>query len=813
VVRDRISGRHAANIRRPECLPAGENSSLRVAETKHGVAVALLAFVATSCLAQSLRSDNAGVVAPVPSFARLHIPHLQQAPRIADFAGMRASPTMLAQMLKFDGFTQRDPHDGTPISQRTEVYLGYSDKNLYVVCLCFDSEPGKIRARLGRRELINDDDQFGFVLDTFHDKKHGVFFFINPEGVQQDGIWNDATEPDYSFDLLWNSDAQLNESGYIAWFEIPFKSLRFSPATEQTWGVFFERDIKRNNEYSFYPRITSNAQGFLSQETEADGLSNISPGRNLQFIPYASFRSFRTLDDRDPNQAFFQDIHAQGRFGLDSKVVIKDALVLDATVNPDFAQVESDDPQVTVNQRFEVFFPEKRPFFQENASYFDTPMQLVFTRRITDPEYGVRLTGKVGPWAIGWLFADDKRPTDKVPIYDPLSGHKAHYTILRVNHDIGKESTFGFIFTDRELHTVPNTICTDDPCVWGSNRVGGFDTKIKINGKWSLTAQAVVSHSKLNDGTHKGGPAYWAYLQRSSTKLEFNTMYQDTAEGFETDTGFFRRPDIRRFSNFAQYRFRREGKILQWHGPSIFTINNWDHHGTRLEYYANANYRWNFSRQTDFGFFGNLGHERLRPADFDTLTANRDYAHHHSGVFFHSGYFKQLIFETEISRGTETNYDPMVGPPVLAKSSSAEITATVRPTRRLSIDNTYFLTRLRDNTTGQAIFNNHIIRSKWNYQFTRAFSLRLIPQYTAVLSNRSLTSLQTTKQFNLDFLLTYLPHPGTAIYVGYNSDLQNFDRSLRVDPIDPDQNLLRASRGYLNDGRALFVKVSYLFRY
>jgi Domain of unknown function (DUF5916) len=788
-------------------------SCVRLVSIKHAVRVAILGLLATACVAQSLRSETTAAVERAPSFARLHIPRLQQAPGIRDFAGMRVSSELARQMLKVDGFTQRDPHDGMPISQRTEVYLGYTDKNLYVVCLCFDNEPNKIRARLGRRELINDDDQFGFVLDTFHDKKHGVFFYINPEGVQQDGIWNDATEPDYSFDLLWNSDAQLNENGYIAWFEIPFKSLRFSPAAEQTWGLFFERDIKRNNEYSFYPRITSNAQGFLSQETEVDGLSNISPGRNLQFIPYASFRSFRTLDDRDPNNAFFQNIHAQGRLGLDSKVIIKDALVLDATINPDFAQVESDDPQVTVNQRFEVFFPEKRPFFQENASYFDTPMQLVFTRRIADPEYGVRLTGKVGPWAIGWLFADDKRPSDKVPVYDPLSGHKAYYTILRVNHDIGKESTVGFIFTDRELHTVPNTICTDDPCVWGSNRVGGFDTKIKINAKWSLTAQAVVSHSKLNDGTHKGGPAYWAYLERSSTNLEFNSMYQDTAENFETDTGFFRRPDIRRFSNFAQYRFRREGKILQWHGPSIFTVNNWDHRGTRLEYHTNINYRWSFAQQTSFAIYGNVEHERLRPVDFDTLQRNQDYAHHHAGLLFNFGYFKQLMLTGEMNTGRETNYDPMFGPPVPAKSTFAEITATVRPTRRLSIDNTYFLTRLRDDVSGQAIFNNHIIRSKWNYQFTRALSLRVIPQYTTVLSNRALTSLQTTKQFNADFLLTYLPHPGTAIYVGYNSDLQNFDRSLQVDPSDPDQNLLRARNGYLNDGRAVFVKVSYLFRY
>lgn len=772
---------------------------------------ALILSLALSSAAQDF-GNNTLIERPV-SFAKLHIPHLSQVPAFQDFAGMRPSPGLAREMLKISGFQQRDPHDGQPITEQTEVYLGYTDKNLYVVCICFDSKPDQIRARMSRREAINDDDQFGFVLDTFHDKKHGVFFYINPLGIQQDGIWSDNQEPDYSFDMLWNSAAKLNEHGYIAWFEIPFKSLRFPATPDQSWGLFFERDIRRNNEFAFYPHISSNAQGFLSQETEIDGLARISPGRNLQFIPYASFRSFRSLDDRNLNQAFFQDVHAQGRAGLDAKVVVKDALVLDATINPDFAQVESDDPQVTVNQRFEVFFPEKRPFFQENAAYFDTPMQLVFTRRIADPEYGLRLTGKLGPWAVGWLFADDKHPSDSVPTYDSLSGAKAYYGVVRVNRDIGKESTIGFIFTDRELHTTPNTICGNSSCLVGANRVGGFDTKIKFNSKWSATAQAVFSHTKFNDGFHKGGPAYWAYLERSSTKLEFNSLYQDTAAGFETDTGFFRRPDIRRFSNFAQYRFYREGKILQRHGPSIFTINNWDHSGTRLEYFTNMNYRWVFARQTQFGFYGNLGHERLRPVDYSALLTNRDYAHYHTGTFFDFGYFKQVALNGEMNFGTDTNYNPAIGPPVLAKSNFAQISATVRPTKCLSIENTYLLTRLRDNLTGQGILNNHIIRSKWNYQFTREFSLRVIPQYTALLTNRTLSSLQTTKQFNADFLFTYLLHPGTAVYVGYNSDLQNLDPSLRVDPNDPNGNLLRTRGQFINDGRQFFVKISYLFRY
>ena len=780
---------------------------------KHsGAWAAFFALLTTSCAAFGSPAQDKPL-AEGQGFARLHIPHLEQAPGINDFLSMQPSPAFASTMLKVEGFIQRDPKDGAPVSQKTEVYLGYTDKNLYVVCICFDSDPGKIRARMSRRENINDDDQIGFVLDTFHDKKHGVFFYLNPLGVQQDGIWTDEQNPDYSFDMLWNSDGKLTGQGYVAWFEIPFRSLRFPATPGQTWGLFFERDIRRNNEDAFYPHITSNALGFLSQETEMDGLAKISPGRNLQFIPYASFRSFRELDDRDPNHALFRDIHAQGRIGVDAKAILHDALVLDATINPDFAQVESDDPQITVNQRFEVFFPEKRPFFQENASFFDTPEQLVFTRRIADPEYGVRMTGKLGPWALGWLFADDKSPGGSVPTYDGLTGRKAYYGILRVNRDIGKESTFGLLYTDRELDTSPSTICSLNRCIVGSNRVGGFDTKIKFNSKWSATGQAVIGHTKFNDGTHKGGQSYWAYAERSSTKLEFNSLYQDTSAGFETDTGFFRRPDIRRFSNFALYRFRREGKVLQWHGPSIFTINNWDHHGTRLEYFANANYRWIFQRQTDFGVYGNMGHERLRPYDYSTLLTNRDYAHYHTGLFFDFGYFKQLSLGGEINLGTDTNYTPALGPPLLAKSNFAQLYATVRPVTRLSIENTYLLTRLRDNLTGLAILNNHIIRSKWNYQFNRAFSLRLIGQYTAVLTNPAWSSLQRTKQVNADILFTYLLHPGTAVYVGYNSDLQNIDPSLRVDPNDPNGNLLRSPYRLINDGRQVFVKISYLFRY
>ncbi len=540
----------------------------------------------------------------------------------------------------------------------------------------------------------------------------------------------------------------------------------------------------------------------------------------MQFIPYTSVGAFRSLDERDPAGDRFTGKHVDPKAGLDSKIVIKDSLVLDTTINPDFGQIESDDPQVTVNQRFDVFFPEKRPFFQENSNFFQTPLNLVFTRNIGDPLYGVRLTGKTGPWAIGTMLANDRQPGDSVIGTDPLSGQSAYFGVVRVNRELGKNNSIGMIYTDRELHTNPNTFCTSTGCETGFNRVGGVDAQMKFGQNWQMNAQAVTSETKFNDGTHESGPAYQVYAERSSRRLEFNTMYQDISPGFETLTGFVNRTDYRRFSNFASWTFHTEGRHLVAHGPRLFELTMWDHSGTRLDYQLNPNYEWDFPRNSAFILASNWEHERLRPVDFSTLTANRDYAHVIGAAEFKTQYFKWLNLDVEMDWGTATNFVPRTGPPVLAYQNTAIMRGTVRPTKGLTIENTYLMTRLLDQNTNLNIFNNHIMRSKWNYQFTKEFSLRLIGQYTTTIANPGFTTLQNTKQFNGDVLFTYLLNPGTAIYVGYNSDLQNIDPTLQrtcgglaCAPGESFDGVLRTRNSFLNDGRQIFIKLSYLFRY
>jgi uncharacterized protein DUF5916 len=750
----------------------------------------------------------------------LLIPRLKSAPKLADFEGMEPASALAKAMLKVEGFQQREPHDGQPVSQPTEAYLGYTDKNFYVVFLAFDKEPKKIRARMLRRELIDDDDQVGLWLDTFHDHRHAYMFYSNAYGIQQDGLFAENQGGDDSFDTVWHTYSKINGNGYMVMIEIPFKSLRFRQQAKNDWGVILIRVIPRNSEHSYFPRINPRVQGMLTQEGTLEGFQEISPGRNMQFMPYTSVGAFRALDERDPAGDRFTGKHVEPKAGLDSKIVIKDSLVLDTTINPDFGQIESDDPQVTVNQRFEVFFPEKRPFFQENSNFFQTPLSLVFTRRIGDPLYGVRLTGKAGPWAVGSMLANDRSPGRSVIAADPLAGQDALFGIVRVNRELGKNNSIGVIYTDRELHTVPNSFCSSLRCDVGFNRVGGVDTQWRFGQNWQMNAQAVTSETKFSDGSRISGPAYQIYAERSSKGLEFNTMYQDISPGFDTEAGFINRTDYRRFSNFISRTFHPEHSLLTAHGPKLFELALWDHNGTRLNYQLNSSYEWDFPRNTRFTVSGFWEHERLRPQDFSTLTTNRDYAHVIGATEINTQYFKWLNLAVEMDWGTATNFVPRTGPPVLAYQNTAFMRGTVRPTKGLTVENTYIMTRLLDQNTGLNIFNNHIMRSKWNYQFTKEFSLRMIGQYTTTIANPGLTTLQTTKQFNGDVLFTYMLTPGTAIYAGYNSDLQNIDPVLQrtcgglaCAPGQSFDGLLRTRNSFINDGRQVFIKLSYLFRY
>ncbi len=740
------------------------------------------------------------------------IPHVSPPPRLEDFEDMMPRGPAL-QLRKLDGFIQQQPSDGKPGTQPTAAYLGYDDTNMYIVFVCWD-KPHGIRGHLTRREPstpFDTDDYIEVTLDTFRDQRHGFVFDVNPMGVQADALWTEGQGTDYSWDTVWYSRSRITDKGYVIWMAIPFRSLRFHGSGVKNWGFTLMRYIAREDETDYWPRVSSTISGRLNQEAIVTGFENISPGRNMQFIPYGEFRSFRALDQRDPIQPRFSSCVACAKVGLDSKFVFHDSLVLDTTINPDFAQVESDEPQNTINQRFEVFFPEKRPFFLENSNFFEAPLmavqlqtRMVFTRRLADPTFGIRLTGKQGPWNLGFLTADDRSPGKIVPDSDPLHGKRAYFGIGRISYDLGRQSAVAAMYTDREFEN-------------NFNRVGGLDGTLHINKNWNATYRGYMS-STSNGGAYLFGQHHEAVLIGNGRRFTESLQYLDITPGFRTETGFVPRADQRNISNYFHFYWRPEGKHLIFHGVETSENNMWDHQGNVVQQQGNFDYVFGFRRNIIVAPIIGYESDVLRPSDFNGLPGKRQYAQDAWGFVFRGSPTNVFSWNTQYLRdGTVVVVPPNGQLPYTGNETSIKSTMSVKPVRSLQVDNTYILDRVLNGVAHRSLFNNHIIRSKWNYQFTPRLSLRFIGQYNALLANPNFTSLRTEKNFNADFLITYLVNPGTAVYVGYNSNLENVIPGLCVHlpgstECDPSGNGLVRNNSFINDGRLFFVKISYLFR-
>lgn len=728
------------------------------------------------------------------------IPRIGSAPAIESFLNMRPEGELAQSMARVDRFIDIEPSDGAVPEQRTEVYSGYDGRNLYFVWLCFDKEPGKIRARMTRRENIDGEDLVRVYLDTFRDRRRAYTFDSNALGVQRDAIWSEPDDIDFSFDTVWVSKAQMTAGGYVVYMAIPFESLRFSGEDAQKWGIVLQRNIPRYSEVQFWPRVTSKVQGRLSQEANLSGMKEISPGRGMQFVPYVVAGAQRVLDTRNPEPAF-DTRRLGGRVGLDSKFVIHDSLVLDATLRPDFSQVESDDPQITTNQRYEVYFPEKRPFFLENSDFFATPLQLVFTRRVQDPDYGVRLTGKLGSYSLGAFAANDKGQGRSLADDDENYGKMARALVLRLNRELTEGSSVGVLYTERDF-------------AGGYNRVGGVDARWKMNSNWTTSAQAVTSATRSPDGRTTGGPAFALVTEGNGRKYSVLHQYKSAAPGFATQLGFVPRIDDRMWHYDVHYRWRPEGKVLIDWGPHTWFERHWDNTGLGLEGAEGVELVVDLRKQLSASVWFNNMQVRLRPEDNEALAAIGRTRHYtglgERGIWVNNSTFRGLSLNMDYRWIDAVNFSPIEGTePFAGSGSMANVTLGLRPMRKLQVDNTYLLYRLAQPASGENIFNNHTIRTKWNYQFNRQLALRTIVGYNTTIANPAFTSMKNTKALNTDILLSYMVHPGTAFYVGYNTNLQNLDPGLRRDPAG---EVLRAGNQFMNDGRQFFVKVSYLFR-
>lgn len=715
---------------------------------------------------------------PRPSVA---IERAAAPPRLEDYTGGEPPSSAGARVT---GLLQREPNDLTPSTEETVAYLSYDDDNLYAVFVCRAKDPGRIRARMARRESVFEDDNVALFLDTFNDKQRAYMFITTPLGIQADGITTEGQGDDMSFDTVWHSRGMRTPFGYVVSIAIPFKSLRFPAGSgPQTWGVALARSIPAADEMSFWPGITRRINSFTSQMAQATGIQGASPGRNIQLIPYASFAAARFLDRR----AAALDTDREGRAGLDAKVVVRDAVTLDFTVNPDFSQVESDEPQVTANQRFEVFFPERRPFFIENAGYFQTPFTLFFSRRLRDPQLGTRATGKIGGWALGAIVADDRAPGQSLDPLDPNFGDRSYNIVGRARREFTNQSSFGALVTSRDFGP-------------SSNRVASLDARVRLNPQWFFDGQAALSDTTSLAGAGLRGTAWSGLLSRNSRLFNYQVYYGDVGRDFRTQLGFVPRTDIRNLNQFVTYRWRPTKGPLRAFGPNSYADFNWSHDGRLQDWELRFPFEFNFRKQTNLF---------LRRGESMTRFGGTEFRHHENLVTFSTSYVSWLGGFVSYGQGTRPNFFPAQGvAPFLAEFRDIQAGLTFRPLPNLLIDETYILSHLAagaDSGHHGRVFDNHIARTRVNYQFTRELSARAILDYNGIWANQSLVALDQDRRLTADVLLTYLLNPGTALYVGYTDGYQNvaFD----------DLGLRTIARPTTSTGRQLFIKTSYLLRF
>ncbi len=717
--------------------------------------------------------------------SRLTIPRVATAPTLEDYLDGVPRPDEAA----VTQFFQREPGDGVPSSQPTEAYLSYDSENLYVIFVARDAEPRRVRANMTKREAMMGDDLVGVILDTFHDRHRGYEFIVNPLGIQLDGMYTEGQSDDFSFDTLWRSEGRLTPFGYVVYVAIPFRSLRFPGQTTQDWAFALLRQIPRSNETSFWPYLTRRVAGFAQQLATLDGVRDVSPGRNMQFIPYGAFTGARLLDP--PRGGYSTERDARG--GIDGKMIVKDAFTVDATFNPDFSQVESDEPQVTINQRFEVFFPEKRPFFIENASFFTTPFNLFHSRRIADPQFGGRVTGRSGGWVLAGLAIDDRAPGARAPVGDPSAGARTGVGVIRVQRELPQQSNIGLLATARDFGPQ-------------ENQVVAADGRWKMNKNWVAAGQAVYSHTTTPGAPGLDAPAFRVEVNRESRTFHVGGQYQDIGAGFRAPLGFVRRVDLRQAEGYTAYTWWRKNSPVVSFGPSVSQRALWSHAGTLEEWETEVEMGVQMRGGTEIEAGYNEAMERFEGTDFRK---------NEFSVRAGTAWLKWLEVSADWQTGREINYYPASGLlPFLADGMSAELSATIKPVPPLRIDETYLFTRLSPRSSFASpagagrIVDNHIWRMRGSYQFTRELSFRAILDYNTVLPDARLIRLDREKRFSADVLATYLVNPWTAIYVGYNDGYEN----VALDSFS-EGGLRRLDSGLTSTGRQFFVKASYLLRF
>ena len=677
------------------------------------------------------------------------------------------------------------PGENIPPPVRTVALLGFTDDHLVVAFKAYDPEPSSIRARLCDRDSIFDDDWVAVVLDTFNDQRRAYEFFANPFGIQADQIEADSGGGE-DWDAIWDAAARLTPAGYEVEMAIPFHCLGFQRSADaQTWGVDLVRSYPRSvrHHIGLFPRDRNN-NCYFCQTEKLVGFEGVSPGRNLEIVPTVA--SVRTQLYGDPAKSLEAETAASQdtQLGVTARWGFTPNMTLNATVNPDFSQVEADAAQLDINTQFALYYPEKRPFFLQGADLFSTRMDAVYTRTLADPMWGAKVTGKAGAAALGAFTARDSLTNLLFPGNQGSQSTSLEMetlaSVFRYRRDLAGASTVGALVTDRQGGDYFNRLASVD----GDLRFSQTDRlQVQVMGSQTRYPSEVAGESDQPEGAFTGHAIDAFYFHNTKT-WDWYGHYVDIGPGFRADLGFIPQAD---------YRFGDVGWGHTWQrdpgGPwTMLNVGNgiersWDSSGNPLTRYVTCWFDYEGPRRSFFHAAAYLGDEWYERVRFDSSRVS------FNGGFWPSGRWSVELAGTvgdrvdyvNVQQGSRLRLNPMVH--VMAGRHLA-----------VSLDHTWEVL----DVDGGRLYTANLSQVTARYQFTRRLGLRAVIQYADTARDPSLYATDVnarSRSLFTQLLGSYKINPQTLVFVGYSGNSAN-----------------QWSAGLDRTDDTIFVKVGYAWR-
>jgi hypothetical protein len=706
-----------------------------------------------------------GWAQPAPSARAMRPYRTDRAPLIDG----RLDEPMWEKALQVTNFVTFIPDFGRLQAERTVAYMAYDHDNLYFAFKCYDDHPELIKAAVSRRDDVASDDFVCINLDTFGDQQSLYAFYVNPYGIQGDSRFANNKE-DFSIDLQWESAGHIEADGYTVEVRIPLKSIRYTSGDVVRMAVLMERCISRRQEHGGYPALDPKmGYTFLPQlaPLEYEGLAHASVLEVLPAFTYAR-RSARINGDmvREPDER---------KWSLTTKIGLTSSLVLDATLNPDFSQVEADAGQVDANLRYNLYFPEKRPFFLEGIEEFNVGatqnsplLTLLYTRSIVDPKSGVKLTGKLASKdTVALLHAEDKAGPSPDPDLPPLKDPSV--SALRYKHALWGDGYLGLFATERDQGP-------------RRNRVGGSDGQFRVSPSGSLSFHAFASSTHFDQTAPSDhGQALGLEYRHDTSTLGLNAGAHTVSRDFQADAGYLTRTGFASGLISVSPKFypgagwiRRVDPLLGFSALRDFPsgLTEQDHAiGVTTIFSGNGSASATYDDASEI-FLG----QRFRTSGL-TLTAQ-------------SQLNRWLAFSAKHRSGQAIWY---TATPAQGRGSQSTFQTVLQPLDTLNVTLSWTHANLYREDTGEELFDYPIARIRITYQPNEHFFLRAITERNAY-----------KRQILTDYLASYTYVPGTVVYLGYGSLYKK---------VAWESGMYRDADHYLEMQRGLFFKASYLYRF